>query len=575
MQETINLPRQRRLEFLPDDFKITTWAKLKPYYDELLKRPVLSAEDLEKWLRDRSELEAVISEEFGWRYIRLSQNSEDTNATEMYQYAVQELMPRITVVEDQLNRLLVNSPFADQLPEEKYFIHVRGVKNEVELFREENIPLYTEDQLKSKDYGAILSQMTIEMEGKQLTLQQASILLEETDRTLRESVYRKINTRQLEDREKLDQLFDELRTLRQQMAVNAGFENYRDFKFKAMGRFDYEVQDCYDFHDSIAQAVLPVLNNLYKFRKSSLRLDRLRPWDLAVDTSGKEPLRPFKNSEDLIEKSIRTLETVHPFFGECLATMDSMQRLDLESRKGKHPGGYNMPLYQSGVPFIFMNASGSIGDLHTLMHESGHAVHAFLTQDYDLVSAKNVPSEVAELASMTMELLTMDYWHIFFDNEDDLRRAKIYQLESALKTLPWVATIDKFQHWIYTHPHHTAAERSEAWGEIYSAFIPDIVDRSDLEDFYNHLWHRQLHIFEVPFYYIEYGMAQLGAIAIWKRFRENPTQALEDYINALKLGYTKTIGEIYSAAGIEFNFSAAYVKELADFLNEEMERVIA
>ncbi|HMR44182.1 MAG TPA: M3 family metallopeptidase, partial [Saprospiraceae bacterium] len=363
------------MEFLPDDFKITTWAKLKPYYDELLKRPVLSAEDLEKWLRDRSELEAVISEEFGWRYIRLSQNSEDTNATEMYQYAVQELMPRITVVEDQLNRLLVNSSFADQLPEEKYFIHVRGVKNEVELFREENIPLYTEDQLKSKDYGAILSQMTIEMEGKQLTLQQASILLEETDRTLRESVYRKINTRQLEDREKLDQLFDELRTLRQQMAVNAGFENYRDFKFKAMGRFDYEVQDCYDFHDSIAQAVLPVLNNLYKFRKSSLRLDKLRPWDLAVDTSGKEPLRPFKNSEDLIEKSIRTLETVHPFFGECLATMDSMQRLDLESRKGKHPGGYNMPLYQSGVPFIFMNASGSIGDLHTLMHESGHAVH--------------------------------------------------------------------------------------------------------------------------------------------------------------------------------------------------------
>lgn len=575
MQETINLPKQRRLEFLPDDFKVTTWAKLKPYYDELLKRPVLSADDLEKWLRDRSELEAVISEEFSWRYIRLSQNSEDTNATEMYQYAVQELMPRITVVEDQLNRILVNSPFADQLPEEKYFIHVRGVKNEVELFREENIPLYTEDQLKSKDYGAILSQMTIEMEGKQLTLQQASILLEETDRTLRESVYRKINTRQLEDREKLDQLFDELRTLRQQMAVNAGFENYRDFKFKAMGRFDYEVQDCYDFHDSIAQAVLPVLNNLFKFRKSSLRLSQLRPWDLAVDTSGKEPLRPFKNSEDLIEKSIRTLETVHPFFGECLATMDSMRRLDLESRKGKHPGGYNMPLYQSGVPFIFMNASGSIGDLHTLMHESGHAVHAFLTQDYDLVSAKNVPSEVAELASMTMELLTMDYWHIFFDNEDDLRRAKIYQLESALKTLPWVATIDKFQHWIYTHPQHTAAERSEAWVEIYSAFIPDVVDRSGLEAFYKHLWHRQLHIFEVPFYYIEYGMAQLGAIAIWKRFRENPAQALEDYINALKLGYTKTIGEIYSAAGIEFNFSAAYVKELADFLNEEIERVIA
>lgn len=569
-----NVLKPKTLQYLPDDFKITTWSKLSPYYSELEKRQINGADELERWIKDVNELEAIVAEEFSWRYIRISQNTADQNATELYQYAVQELVPKISPVENRLNQKLVTSPFVGDLSKDDYFIYTRGIQKQTELFRKENIPLFTQDQMKAKDYGEILSKMSVLINEEEVTLQKARTLLEEPDRDLRESVYKKIGDRMAEDRQVLDDLFDELIKIRHQIALNAGFENYRDFKFQSMGRFDYEPKDCYDFHDSIAKEVVSVNEELIKHRKKALGLDQLRPWDLSVDTTGKAPLRPFDGIEDLTTKSVEVLNKLHPYFGKTLKTMQEMERLDLGSRNAKHPGGYNMPLYHSGVPFIFMNATNSFSDLHTLMHEAGHAVHALLTHDYDLVSAKSVPSEVAELAAMTMELITMDNWDVFFENEDDLRRAKVEQLEGVLKTLPWVATIDKFQHWIYTNPNHSQKEREAAWVEIYSEFSSNIVDTEGLEKYGSHRWHAQLHLFEVPFYYIEYGMAQLGAIAIWKRYRENPEAALEGYINALKLGYTRKIGEIYQAAGIEFNFSQNYVKELADFVKLELEKVI-
>ena len=564
----------KKLQFLPDEFKVTTWSKLKPYYSELEKRDLNDVGDLKRWILDVNELSAVVEEDMAWRYIRMTQDSGDQEAAERFQYFVAELSPKITPAQDVINKKLVASPFLNQLPEKDYFIYVRGVKNATELFREANVPLFTEDQLKGKEYGSILSKMLVEIDGKEMTLQQAGVKLQETDRSLRESVYRKINARLKEDRQALDDLMDELIKIRHQIALNAGFDNYRDYKFKELGRFDYEVKDCYDFHESIAKEVVSVNEELLRHRKKALGLDTLRPWDTGVDTSGKSPLKPTNGTEELTTKSTEALGKLHPFFGETLDIMNEMGHLDLGSRKGKHPGGYNMPLYRSGVPFIFMNSADSFRDMHVLMHEAGHAVHALLTHSYDLVSSKSVPSEVAELAAMTMELITMDQWDVFFDNEDDLRRAKVEQLEGVLKTLPWVATVDKFQHWIYTNPTHTQKEREEAWLRISGEFSSNIVDKSGLEDYQTHLWHRQLHIFEVPFYYIEYGMAQLGAIAIWKRFRENPETALNGYINALKLGYTQKIGDIYQAAGIEFNFSESYVKELAAFVQEELRKVI-
>jgi oligoendopeptidase F len=292
-----------------------------------------------------------------------------------------------------------------------------------------------------------------------------------------------------------------------------------------------------------------------------------------VDISGKPALKPFNGGAELIDKSIQCFSNINPYLGERLEIMKDNGLFDVESRKGKAPGGYNYPLSETGAPFIFMNSANTFRDLTTMVHEGGHAVHTFLTADLELNDFKHCPSEVAELASMSMELISMDNWEVYFDNEEDLKRAKRDQLFDVLKTLPWVAVVDQFQHWIYTNPDHTDEQRRQAWIEIYEPFGAGFADWSEHPDAEANLWQKQLHIFEVPFYYIEYGMAQLGAIAVWKNYKENPEKGLQQYLDALKLGYTKTIKEIYETAGIKFDFSAHYVKELAEFVKGEMEKL--
>lgn len=568
------LQQEKERTFVPKEFKVTTWSKLKPYYNELLNRPIQSREELEQWIKDKSELDAVVSEAFSWRYISITVNSNDEKAEALYQYAVQELAPKITSFEHALNKKLVGCPFSDQLDNKRYGIHLRSIYNAVNLFREENIPLATDIQMKSKQYVKIFSEMTIGVDGKQMTLQKASSLLEETDRDYREGVYHKIHQRILQDTDQLEDLFDHLLHLRHKMALNAGFDNFRDFKFQALGRFDYSVEDCYDFHESIKSEIVPLIDELNAYRKESLELDKLRPWDLFVDPVGDTPLRPFDTIDDLVEKVIFCMDKLHPEFGKTIAIMRDKGHLDLEARPAKRPGGYNMPLHLTGLPFIFMNATTSLSDMRTLMHEGGHAVHSYLTRHYKLKSAKRVPSEVAELAAMSMELLTMEYWDTFFPDPEELRRAKIAQLEYVLKVLPWIATIDKFQHWAYSNPGHNREERVKNWMSIMAEFNSTIIDHSGLEDYIAHLWHKQLHIFEVPFYYIEYGMAQLGAIALWKQYKETPGQAVDNYLNALKLGYTRNIREIYRTAGIEFNYSREYVSQLGAFVKGELEALL-
>ena len=570
MTKTATVLQEHERAFVPKEFKVTTWSKLQPYYKELLKRTIGSRQELEQWIKDKSELDAVVSEAFSWRYINITIDSTDDRAEALYQYAVQELAPKITAFENELNEKLVHCPFAAELQGGQYYIHLRNIRNAVHLFQKDNIPLATEIQLKSKEYVKIFSEMTIGVDGKQMTLQKASSLLEEPSRAYREGVYHKIHARLLEETESLDKLFDTLKDMRHKMAVNSGFENFRDFKFKALGRFDYEVKDCEDFHHSIQTEIVPLVDEFNRFRKTALGVDKLRPWDLFVDHTGDQPLRPFESIDELVGKSVDCLYRLHPEFGHTLEIMNEMGHLDLDSRQGKRPGGYNMPLHLTGIPFIFMNATTSLSDMRTLMHEAGHAVHSRLSNHYKLKTAKRVPSEVAELAAMSMELLTMEHWDTFFENPETLRRAKINQLEYVLKVLPWIATIDKFQHWLYTHPGHSPEERQQAWMSIMKAFNSPTIDHSGLEHYLAHLWHKQLHIFEVPFYYIEYGMAQLGAIAIWKRYREDPEHAVADYLKALKLGYTRNVREIYRAAGIEFNFSQSYVSELGAFVKEEL-----
>lgn len=574
MSEVIEIPKRPARTFLPENFSVTKWSDLKPYFDRLLEQPITSAADLKTWLQHRSELESVISEEGGWRYIRMTCYTDNEEYTKSYQDFVQQIQPEIAPYSDSLNKKVLESAFLKDLEHESgYGIMIRNLKKEVELFREENIPLMTEITTETQKYAAISGAMMVELNGQELTLQQASVILQSTDRAKREEVYHKISERRRTDKTTLDDLFTKLIGLRHQVARNADFENFRDYMFKAYGRFDYTPKDCFAFHEAIASEVVPILNELSIDRKEKLKVSQLRPWDKAVDAEGREALKAFTDGSDLTEKSIQCFQKLDPYLGNCLSVMKEMGHLDLESRKGKAPGGYNYPLAEIGVPFIFMNATSTMRDMTTIMHEGGHAVHNFLTKDLALNDFKSTPMEVAELASMSMELISMDQWQIFFPNDDELKRAKRDQLEDIIETLPWVATIDKFQHWIYENPAHTTAQRKENWNRIFDKFADTVTDWSGLQEAKDYLWQKQLHLYEVPFYYIEYGMAQLGAIAVWRNFKQNKAKGLEGYMNALKLGYLKTIPEIYEAANVKFDFSKAYIKELMSFVRAELEKL--
>jgi oligoendopeptidase F len=559
--------------FLPKEFVLTTWDNLEPYFKNLLDREINSKSDLEQWLLDMSEAEAVISEDACWRQIKMTSDTTDKSLEEDFTFFCMEIQPKLQPYGDALNKKLVNSPFTKELDQQKFFTYLRSVKKNIDLFREENIPIQAELSVMQQQYGAIAGKMTIEVNGNEYTLQQASKFLEDKDRGLREEVYRKIQDRRLQDKDAMNDLYTKLIGKRDQVAKNAGFENYRDYKFVELGRFDYNKQDCYNFHEAVKLHVLPLIEKIYQKKKAKLGLDTLRPWDTEAEPAGIEPLKPFSGAEELYQKSVDCFEKLNPFFADCLKKMKEMKHFDLESRKGKAPGGYNCPLAESGAPFIFMNAAGQMSDVTTMVHEGGHAIHSFLSHNLELSSFKEYPMEIAEVASMAMELFSMNHWESFFDNADDLQRAKEHQLERTITIFPWIATIDKFQHWIYENPTHSEEQRQTKWMEILNEFSTNTIDFSGLEQFRQIGWQRQLHLFEVPFYYIEYGIAQLGAIGLWMQYRQNPEQALQNYINALSLGGTKTLPELYEAAGLKFDLSPNHIKTLMEFVNAEMEKI--
>ncbi len=566
--DTLKITKKPR-KYIPQVLTIT-WENLEPIFTELLARKIQSVAELEQWLKDRSEIEAALEEDFAWRYIKMTCDTSDEKLLADFQFFATEIEPKIAPLNNELNKKFIQSKFSENLDKEKYFVYKRGIKKALELFREENIPLLTQIQVEQQKYQAITGAMSVTLHGKEYTLEQAAVFLKDTDRNKRQEAWEAITARRLQDRKKLDDLFNGLLKLRHQVALNAGFENFRDYMFQALGRFDYTPQDCYKFHEAIEKEIVPILQEHAEKRRESLGLKELKPWDMDVDISVKPALKPFNSGEELIEKSIKCFQGLNPYIGERLQIMKANGFFDVESRKGKAPGGYNYPLAESGAPFIFMNSAGTFRDLTTMVHEGGHAVHTFISSDLELNDFKHLPSEVAELASMSMELISMDKWDVFFDNPEDLKRAKKDQLKDVLKTLPWVAVVDQFQHWIYTNPEHTTAERNEAWKKIFAPFGNNFTDWTGHTEALANLWQKQLHIFEVPFYYVEYGIAQLGAIAVWKNYKNDPETALRNYLEALKLGYTRTIKEIYETAGIEFNFSAAYVKELAEFVREEV-----
>lgn len=567
-QSPLIQPKERK--FLPVSFSWKAWDDLAPYFDQLQQRPLENLDALESWLADWSELESMLSEEGAWRQIRLTLDTQNESYQQAFAHFVEEIEPQVKKRAFELHQKLLACPHHRLLPEDPYFPFIRWVKNQVALFREENIPLQSALDLKAQEFGQTTGKLTINYEGQTLTLQQAARYLEDPNRSVRQQVFHQIQEQRGTVEDALNDLFDALLQRRHELALNAGYANYRDYKFAELGRFDYSPEDCFNFHGAIKEHILPLHRQILDQRRTRLGLDKLRPWDTQAEPPQFPPLKPFSTGRELIDKSVAVFHRLDPYFAACIQTMDKMGRLDLESRVGKAPGGYNCPLADSGVPFIFMNAVGTLSDLITMMHEGGHAFHAFLSHELPLNAFKEYPMEMAELASMSMELFSMEHWDLFFDNPQDHLRAQTEELERVISVLPWIATIDAFQHWLYTNPGHHREERESEWLRLLDEFGTGLVDWQGCESYQRRSWQRQLHLFEVPFYYIEYGIAQVGAMAMWRQYKEAPKQTLERYKEVLKLGYTRPLPQLYETAGIAFDFSSAYLKELADFVGQQM-----
>jgi oligoendopeptidase F len=573
MSITVQSPEKKTRSFVEADFVVTDWAHLQPYFDKLFAARLDTVEEIEQWLRMSSELNFVIAEEKAWRFIRMTCDTTSEPIKQLYEQFSSEILPELSVQANELLKKLYNAPAFAKLDDDKYLVLKRSVIKRIELFREANVPLMTEIRRRSREFDEIASSFLIIEDGQKITLQKAAAFLEKEDRALRERIWRKITSARLAEKDRLNALYSDLVGLRHQVAQNAGFQSFADYKFEVLGRFDYTRQDCYAFHNSIERVVKPQLCARSRERQRNLGLPDLRHWDLSVDEFGQEALHPFKQASELIDGSIRVLDRLGPTFAEKLQLMQQMGHLDLESRLGKAPGGYNYSLPETGVPFIFMNAVGTQSDLTTMLHEVGHAQHSFATQYIDISEFKHMPAELAELASMSMELLTLDFLGEFYDDPESLRRARREQLMRPLTLLPWIASIDAFQFWVYDHPNHTPKEREDAWYEIFKRFHGDYITWGDDVEVLRSLWQKQGHIYDVPFYYIEYGIAQLGAIAVWRNYRIDPKKGLADYLHALSLGYTRPIPEVYAAAGIRFDFSEDYIRELIDFMMGEIERL--
>jgi len=559
-------------QFLPEDLAITDFGVLTPYFQELLERQITNLAEFDRWLLDRSELDAVLEEDLAWRYIRMSINTADTDLRAAYTAFVTQIQPELAPLEDQLNQKLAGLPFLKERNDSAHQIYFRSVRTALDLYREENIAIEAALNEEAQQYGAISAAQTIEHNGETLTMQQAALLLKEQDETLRKSIFDKMAEVRRKDRASLDALYTSLIEKRQQLAVNAGFANYRDYKFVAMGRFDYTKADCFAFHEAIKTHIVPLVKDIQAQRLQKLNKVQFKPWDLDVDPEGKPALKPFKDGSKMLQGTIAMFERIDPYFGNCLRVMDELGHLDLDSKTGKAPGGYNYPLYEIGVPFIFMNAVGTQRDLETMVHEGGHAIHSFLSRDLPLTAFKNLPSEVAELASMSMELLSMPQWSEFYNPTDHVRAMR-EQIEGTLKVLPWIAQIDAFQQWIYENPTHSLSERAAHWQQLATDFGTGLTDWAGYEDLVESAWQRQLHLFEVPFYYIEYGIAQLGALGVWKNSLENYPSAIENYKKALALGYTEPMTKIYETAGVPFDFSSERLQTLASFIQNELKKM--
>lgn len=573
MQQATNLPKKSERNFVPNDLDTNSWAALEPYFFQLENKSIQTLPELQQWLKDWSELETVVSENARWLYVHTTLDTANVDARNALINMYQHIQPQLSTWDNKLAKKFVASPAIDELDKNLFHTTIRKVKKGLELFREENVALNSQQVMLQSKFGEITGAQSIQYNGQEITLQQAGVYQRSSNRAQREEVFKLVNNRLQQDSESLDTLLTELIALRHKIATNAGYQNFIEYRFDELGRFDYTPEDCLRFHEAAKDVIVPLMAAMNEEKRQKLGLDVMRPWDMNAEPGGEAPLSPSTSGEDLLEKTIACFRELDPYFAERIEIMREMKYLDLESRLNKSPGGYNMTMPEIGVPFIFMNSANSEHDLITMVHEGGHAIHTFLSHPLELYAFKEITSEIAEVASMSMELMTMDYWHIFYKKPEELKRAKKNHLQYILGILSRTCMGDSFQFWLYSNPNHTVEERRQKWAELNKQFTGSNADWSGYENVLATGYQRILHFYEVPFYYIEYAFAELGAIAVWKNFKNNPKQAVEDYKKALSLGFTAPIPVFYETAGAKFDFSKEYVAELAQFVQEELKKL--
>ena len=572
------LPAHRARTFVPSTADLGDWPQTAPLFDQLEARAARcqTAAELERWLFDWSELSAALDEEASRRYIAMTCHTDSAEAEKAYLHFVENIDPQLKPRQFALEKIYVAHPFREQLPPARFQVFDRDVKNHVELFRPENVALETEEAKLCQQYQKVTGSLTVNFRGEEKTLVQMGRYLEEPYRALRQETWELVTRRRLQEKDKLEDIFDQLIELRQRVARHAGFKNYRDYAFRRLGRFDYTPEDCTRFHDAVAREVMPAVREIQAARRHQLGLDKLhpghlRPWDLAVDPQSRPPLKPFGAVDEMVSRTQKIFDRLDPGLAGGFRQMQDLRLLDLDNRKGKAPGGYQQTLSESRVPFIFMNAIGQQRDVETILHEAGHAFHALAANDEDLYAYRSAPIEFCEVASMSMELLGNEFLEEFY-SAPQANRARRTHLEGIIGFFPWMATVDAFQHWIYTHPGHGRAERAAAWLELMDRFGGD-VDWSGYETARGHLWHRQLHIFLHPFYYVEYGIAQLGALQVWANSKRDKAKALADYKQSLALGGSRPLPKLFAAAGCPLRFDAATIKPLIQLAHDELKKL--
>lgn len=547
------------------DFMDWDWAKIEPYINELISRD-LNADNINQWLTDWTQISELLSECFSRLQVASTVDTTDEAVSKQLNDYLDNIYPKAQEANQKIQQKLLDSG----LKPNNFEIPLRNMKAEVELFREENLPLQTQSHKLGQEYDRITGAQSVEWDGEERTLAQLKPYLQDTDRVVREKVWRLSMERSLQDREALNELWVKFLNLRQEIAKNADFDNYREYTWQSYLRFDYTPENCISFHQAIEEVVVPAAKRLYDKRQQQLGVETLRPWDLDVDPVGHHALRPFKTTEDMEERCEAMFNLVDPELGNYFSIMRQENLLDLPNRKGKAPGGYCTNFDVERKPFIFMNAVGLHDDVQTMLHEAGHAFHVFESSHLPYSQQLAVPMEFAEVASMSMELLAAPYLvkdKGGFYTEDEAARARVEHLEGIIRFWPYMAVVDAFQHWVYENiedaknPDNCDAK----WGELWDRFMKGI-DYSGLEDEKVTGWHRKLHIFHIPFYYIEYGLAQLGAVQVWRNALGDQANALNAYRKALSLGGTVTLPTLFQAAGAKFAFDSQTMTEAVELV---------